>query len=426
MLDYMKHLRFVHNAQTILCLAVMYMIVSSWTSGTEVLADLDGFIQTMQRARHAVETPGDITYLVPSVRRDRERTNRDLSATLGHEVSLIVPRVLRATTSLPVESESIGRQWTALQKQQWTLKEVDITDQDFTEVREWYKLWYARWGTCVLKFKRDSSARRDRFALRRSYHAGRRSATPDFRIIVPNWRESSSVVSATIEFIAYIPVSRSHPSCRTASNLRHHGLGEDWTLSPDSARFGPYELPVRTSTIVLPQSTFDRYHYLQRVLSSIRELTPNEVREWAMRDKVSEIRERESRLFGTPVRGEDLGVVAPGAILGLHLYILFTLLSVYPKSVPKPVMNRPFPWFAAMRTTVPTLFTFVTLALCPAVAVALALWRLTAVGILVSGGCFLVMLALGTSIMWLARHVGDGSSESARQDSGSEATCDAK
>ena len=411
MLEHMKHLRFVHNAQTILCLAVTYLIYSSWTSGPEVLGDLDGFLQTMQRARRVIEEPEHITLLVPSVENARDRRSRELSAILQHEVTLIAPFVLEATTPLPAESAPIGRQWTALQEQQWTLMEIEITDQDFRDVRDWYARWYDRWGVCVLYFERDRRPRRDRFDPRSPHQTRRRSAPPEFRIMVSEWGENPNVVSAMIELIVYVPESRRHPSCRRSSNPRDYRLRDEWILSSEAERFGPYQLSVRSDTIQLPRSTFSRYHYLQTALDSIGHCAPNEVREWAMTNRTSEIREREPRLFGTLIRGEDVGVVGLGATLAVHAYMFFTLLSLRYSHDPRIATDRPFLWMGAMRTWIPTMFTFVTLALCPAVVVGVALWRLTSFGTLVSFLWFAILLTLGMFNMYMARHLGDGSTD---------------
>ena len=410
MFDHMRHLRFVHNAQTILCLAVVYLIASSWTWGTEVLRDLDGFSQTMQRARRVVEEPDEITRLVPSVRDTRDGKNRRLSETLGRRVTLIAPRVVETTTSLPVDSESIGRQWTALEAQRWRVKEIDITHKGFSDVRDWYAQWYKRWGICVFHFENDRRTDRDHFNPR-SPIRGRRFATPDFRVTVADWGTNRSVVSAMVDFVVYVPESRRHPSCRRRHSPRDYMIRDEWTLSPEVKRFGPYQLVVETKMIQLPQSTLDQYNYLRAALSLIGDLAPNEVREWAMREKVSEIRERESRLFGTHIRGEDLGFVAPGAIFALHLYILVTLFSLRSQDGPTLTIEGPLPWFAAMRTTLPSGFTFVTLALCPAVAFGFAVWRWTMLGTGVSVGLFCALLVMGIAIMCLARRLGERSAQ---------------
>lgn len=401
--EFMRHLRFVHNAQTLLSLLVVYLVLSSWTSGLEVLGDLDGFIQTSQRVRGVVDRPESLDVLVPSVREDRSRRDRDLSDRISHRVAVTSPSIVRSMTSLPPESASIGLQWTALQRQTWSLKELDTSQHDFSEVRDWLALWNDRWGYCRYVFERDRRSARSRSGSRFSYNDIRRSVTPDVRILAPDWTGESNVVLGRIEVIAYVPESRDDPSCRRLYDPWDYMRDEEWKLSIDREVFGPYAFNVQTTTIQLPPSTLGRFPHLQKELTSIRNLTPYQVRERMASDSIAELHERESRLFGTTIRGEDLGVVAPVALFSLHVYLLVTLASLRPKMAGKAEAGGVYPWLAAMRSPVPILYSLVTLALCPAAAAGLVLWRLASFGKIMASVSAFAVLGLGMLIVWLAQ-----------------------
>lgn len=400
----MRHLRFVHNAQTLLSLLVVYLVLSSWTSGTELLDDLDGFIQTTQLARGVVDRPASLELLVPSVREARDRRDRELSEKIGHRVAVTSPSIVRSMTSLPSESASIGLQWTEFQSKAWILKEVDLSQHDFFEVRDWFVRWNDRWGYCRYVFERDRRSHRDRSAPRFSYNDIRRSITPDIRILVSDLKVESNVVAGRVEAIAYLPESRNHISCRRLYNRWDYMRDEEWKLSIDRESFGPYEFEVRTQTVRIPPSTFERFPHLQNELTSIQNLTPYQVRERATMDRIAELQERESRLFGTTIRGEDLGVVAPLAILVMHLYLLITLLSVSPKMTGETQEDDFLPWLAAMKSRLAISFAWTTLALFPAAAAGLALWRLAVFGPIMAIVCSLALLMLGTVIVSLAQN----------------------
>lgn len=410
MLDLVKHLRFVHNAQTLLSLIVVYLVISSWTSGNEVLSDLDGFMQTVQVAKRVVDRPENIALLVPSVREARDRRDREVSDTIGRPVTVISPSRIRSMASLPADSASVALQWTELERHSWLLKDIDVPQQTFAAARDWYAQWYVRWGTCVRRFERDRRARRTRFEPTFSYNEVRRSIEPDLRVVVPDWSDESTVVSAMIEMTVYLPESRRYTPCRRRTPRWDYMRDEEWRVSSEREEFGPYRLEVKTETIQLPQGVFETYPHLESQLASIGELTPDEVREWAVSQRTSELRGRESRLFGTTIRGQDLGVVAPAAILALHLYIFITLLSVVPKVSRNSGNEGPLPWLATMKSLLPVAFAWITLALFPAVGAGLALWRLAALNTIASIACSFVVLCLGTLIVAIAQDLGGESS----------------
>ena len=67
MSDYLTHLRFVHNVQTIICLTIIYFVWSSWTSGTELLGELNRFLQTSALGPRSCRiAPGTLAICYPA------------------------------------------------------------------------------------------------------------------------------------------------------------------------------------------------------------------------------------------------------------------------------------------------------------------------------------------------------------------------
>lgn len=408
----MKHLRFVHNAQAILCLTVIYLVLSSWTSGPEVASDLDGFLRTTQLAKRVAEDPDNLALLVPAVHGAHAQRNREISQEIGHRVIAVAPSMVQSMTPLPADSAPIGVQWRELEKQEWSLKEIDTSQHDFTEIRRWYARWLVRWRGCMLYFRRDLRERQNSFGLRLSDDEIRRFMTPNLNLMVANWPGQADFVSATVEMRVHVPDSPRTVWCRPNAEVpapRSIGRGEEWEPTVERQSFGSYRFPVQTQTVRLPSSTFERYPYLHEALPSIGDLTPAEVREWAANHRVSEVRGREPRLLGTSIRGEDLGVVAPFAISALHLYLLITLLSMFGHKRHQAPVDDVLPWLPTMKAALPIVFTVLTLALCPAVAAGIALWRLTTTSLFVLVVWSLALFVAGVGIGALASKLGDGS-----------------
>ena len=396
MLEHLKHLRFVHNTQTIVCLTVVYFVWSSWTSGTELLSDLKGFLLTAQVTRQVVENPEHHPILAPAIRNYRTLLNRELSNAIGHRVTAVAPSKIQSVTSLPEESASIGTQWRELQGHQWILQTLGTSQESLTDVR----VWLDRWRGCQPYLERGLRAlrKRPRRDLRRRPGQGlrrysgrppssaeiRELTTPVVDLVVTGWPENSNFVSATVAVVVYVPARHRslHPCRRDAAEVPDPGnftRDDEWGLFVERKTFGSYRFVVRIDTIRLPPSTFDRYPYLEQALNTIGEFTPSEALDWAKKQQVARIRGQDPRFFGTNIRGEHLGYVGPVVIFLLHVYLLITLHSLlgYVQRESRPPGSPT--WLATMKLTWPRLFSFLTLAGCPTVAVGLALWRLTGI-----------------------------------------------
>ena len=78
MYECFTHLRLVHNAQTLISLIFLYLIVTSWNSATELYGDLTRFGDVVTEVRQAVERPGRLDGLVLEMPDHKALLNRDL------------------------------------------------------------------------------------------------------------------------------------------------------------------------------------------------------------------------------------------------------------------------------------------------------------------------------------------------------------
>ena len=364
-----------------------------------------------QVTRQVVENPEHHPILAPAIRNYRTLLNRELFDTIGHRVMAIAPSRIQSVTSLLEESAPIGTQWQELQGHQWILQTLGTSQESLTDVR----VWLDRWRRCQRYLERGLRALQERpgLDLQRPPSSAeiRELTTPVVDLVVTDWPENSNFVSAAVEVAVYVPARHRslHPCRRDAAEIPDPGdftRDDEWGLFVERKTFGSYRFVVRTDTIRLPPSTFDRYPFLEQALNTIGEFTPSEALNWAEKQQVARIRGQDPRFFGTNIRGEHLGYVGPVVIFVLHVYLLITLHSLlsYVQRESRPA--GPPTWLATMKRTWPRLFSFLTLAGCPTVAVGLALWRLTRIHPMGLVLLPFLLFVLGIWIVVLAERLG--------------------
>ena len=411
----MRHLRFVHNTQTVLSLSVIYLVASSWTIGPEVGNDLDAFLRTAQLVRGAINNPGNVAALVQEVRSDRAKRRRDVVRAIGHRTTVVLPAHADTATSLPNDDAPIIEQWRAIKEHHWTVRELAVSHQVFADVRSWYSDWYRQWEPCIAHFVQDLEEVWDGSGGPLSGEEIRAYTTPKLTLVVEEWDPGEPFVDVTLEMAVHIPNTPSTVWCQPDAFSNRTPNARVWQPEVQEQAFGIHEFPVEERSVSVPSSTFDRFPYLQGVLPAIGTLTPSEVRQWIENLTVSEIRGRVPRLMGTNVRNQDFGLVALTAITALHLYLLTTLSAVRRRTALASQEQDRVPWLASVRSVLPILFSVVTLVLCPVAATGLALWRLTSVPTFYVISWSGLLLGLGIAITAWALHLGpNGESERRR------------
>ena len=396
MSDYLTHLRFVHNVQTIICLTIIYFVWSSWTSGTELLGELNRFLQTSELVREAVESRRGPSYLLPGRRTNRNSIRNEIFNMTGLLLSVNAPATVRSLTTMPDESAPIGVQWEALHEQEWLRQWVGTERDSLTDVGRWLN---ERWSPCSqhLRLALDRQQRDPRRLERLRRRDPRaelprdsrltgseinRITTPEIYLTVAGWLDSADTITALVEVVVLVPQSFGFVhSCRGAPNnvpdageFTEH---DEWELFAERKSFGYSQFPKESEVVRLPESTFDGYFHLERELDAIAEFTPTAALEWALDQQVAGIQDRQPRFFGTTIRGEHLGYVGPWATLLLQLYLLINLWALMIQVQKGSHVPDVVPWLPAIKKPLPIIFSSITLAVLPSVAAGLALWRLT-------------------------------------------------
>ena len=204
MSHYLTHLRFVHNVQTIICLTIIYLVWSSWNSGTELLGELNRFLRTTELAREVVGSPERISYLIPDIPSSRNSLRAEIEKMTGLSVSVNAPSMARSLTNLPNESAPIGVQWEQLQTQEWLRTTLGPSGDSLRDVGAWLN---DRWRPCLRYLETTlRRARRDPRASRRlASREAARLMTPEVYFTVADWPESADTVSALVEVIVHLP-----------------------------------------------------------------------------------------------------------------------------------------------------------------------------------------------------------------------------
>ena len=372
MYEYLTHMRLVHNAQALISVMVLYLVWTGWNPATELRGDLERFGGVVRNADHAVERPDNLGDLVPETPDHKTSLHRDLRAALGR-IYIVDPHSLpiELLTSFPKESTPVRVLWLELQNQRWRVPDRLTVPKD---VLEDMRTWLDDWRRCYRALERHLN-RINQIPLNRRNET-QRYTTPTLRIAVFPGRWSPDVVSVIFQIAVYSPGLRSH-RCRGDNEADFYERDRDLEVTREYKRFGPFDLRVQSTVVSLPASLFDGYRHLERDLGEIGELTVEEALTWAAEQQWAGFRERDLRLVGLRVTGEDLGVIAPFAVVTLHIYMLVMLLSL--NSQKGTHVDGPIPWLVAAPSTLALVWSASTLALLPATASGVALWRLTTV-----------------------------------------------
>ena len=288
MSDFVSHLRFVHNTQTILSMVIIYLIVSTWTFGTELRRDLYGFLRTIEVARTVIEVPERLADLGTEMPNHDAALRDELMSAIGHAVLTVAPLRIWPVTSLPNESSPVGTQWQGLQNQEWIVETLGHLEDDLTEVR----MWLDERQPDLVRLRRDLQPNRRRPREQLSTQDIRRLTTPIVLPSIVDWPVDASSGFAVVELEAYVPIRlrsirRGRCEDGDATGIAdRRGLREIWRqyveigITMDCRTFGPYRFVIQTDTVRLLPSTFDEYPYLSGELEAIADLTPNDALAW--------------------------------------------------------------------------------------------------------------------------------------------------
>ena len=146
MYEYLTHMRLVHNAQTLISLMIIYLVLSGWNSATELHRDLARFVEMVRKAGQTVERPENLDDLVPEIPDYRTTLYRELYDALGRVVIVYRDSLpIQLLTHFPEESAPIHIQWQELQNQQWRVPTRLAAPKD---VLEDVRVWLERWRRC--------------------------------------------------------------------------------------------------------------------------------------------------------------------------------------------------------------------------------------------------------------------------------------
>ena len=365
MYEYFTHLRMVHNAQTLISLMAVYLI---WASpATELYGDLAAFRDVVTKAGQAVERSGNLDDLAVEMPDHKASLHRDLRTALG-AVYIVDSHSLpvEMLTSFPDQSVPLRVLWQELQNQRWRVPDrLTVPRNVLGDMRAWLD----EWRRCYPALTRhlDGTGRDGR-------DEARRYTIPTLRIAVSPERRRAEVVSVILQLAVYSPAVQRH-YCRGDSRADFYERDFDLQVTREYKRFGPLYLWVQRTGVSLPASLFDRYQHLKRALGDLGNRTLEEALAWADEQQRAEVRERELRLVGARLTGEDLGFIVPFAVIALHVYMLVMLRSLNFGNGTH--LGDPIPWLVAVPSPLAFVSSLLTLMLLPAGASGLALWRLT-------------------------------------------------
>ncbi len=389
MYEYFTHMRLVHNAQTLICLIALYLIWLGWSPATELYGDLVAFGDMARKASQAVDRPSNLDDLTPDMPDHKAALHRQLRTALG-PVYIVDPHSLPIELLTPfpqASSVSVPILWQELQNQRWRVPErLTVPRNVLDEMR----VWLDEWHRC------KSALAQQLYALPGPTRVDpSRYTTPTVRVAIFAGRRRSDVVSVTFQIAVYSPGLRRH-YCRGDSRADFYDRDSELRVTREYKRFGPLYLRVQSRGLSLPVSLFDRYRYLKVNLSQIGERTLEEALAWAAEQQGATIRQRDLRFVGTRFTGEDLGIVLPFVVMTLHVYMLVMLHTL--NSGDRGQFDGPIPWLVATPSTLALVSSVFTLALLPAGASGLALWRLTTRSGLVAFVWALIQVVIAVAI----------------------------
>lgn len=406
----MRHLRFVHNTQTILSAAVLYLVYSTWTSGPELRQELEDFLQLVEYAKVYVERRDPLTSLVPEMPNHNAALASEVNRATGHSVWALAPFRIRSVRPLPEKSAPVGAQWRALQDQQWTVQTLGNPEHGWTEVRAWLDERRSNLARALRGGARGRLPRLKKRKVKRIQDRVRHQL-PIVRLSVTDWPAEAKFVAANVQIVAYVAMTEKLFS-EGAENITSPAEYRDLHLAFESrvviARktFGPFQFVSRTNKVQLPSSAFDRYPHLQQKINVIKDLTPTEALAWAADQQVAGIREREPELLGISTRGEDLGRIGPIVLLSLFVYLLLMLRDPRISVEKQSYDPRLLPWLAARSDWFAKIYSSITLIILPAGAVFLLLWRFTTTSWLIRITAVAIVVAIGIAVFCSGMRLG--------------------
>ena len=402
MSDYANHLRFVHNSQTVLSLTIIFLIGSTWTPGTELLQDLNGFFQTIQIARSVDETPERLAELVPAVRYRHLALSANVSTAIGHRLRAVAPMHVQSLTPVPDASSPVGVQWDALQELQWRLQKLRGPTDDLADVREWID------GRQRARshLRRDLASSRNRIRHNFSRQDIERLMTPVVYLTPSNWpiRTETNVIPVDLE--VYLPIPRRYFRGQRADGAivrRFRDIRKDFSLDIviEWEQFGTFEFLIEAETIGLPEDQRTEFPELNRQISALRDYNASDAISWAENLQVVKISDRDQRFLGAEV-GEHWGAVAPISMILLQIYLLtmlHNLLILISRDHDRRDFSLPA-WSAMMNSWSARAYTVLTLVLLPSFAACLPVWRFTQLGLT---GCLAVAAVVAGMGVWVDR-----------------------
>ena len=261
-----------------------------------------------------------------------------------------------------------------------------------TDILDEMKDWIDEWRVCetaVFRYLAALQVDPDRYTR------------PTVRVEVIELRQPLDAVLVNFEVRVYSPSSGvPGRSCRGDSRADSYERDRTTRLTRESKSFGPLHLVLDSAQVSLPPNLFDRYPWLSANLAVIGQQTLSEALASTAGQQRSAVRERDFRLVGASFTGADLGAIVPLALVALQLYMLVMLLTFGSRRTA--VSDEMIPWLGASSSPLAVGWSLATLVILPAVATALAIWRLTVASRGTSLALAIVPLALGLVVYAVA------------------------
>jgi hypothetical protein len=366
--EYLQHVRLIHFSLIIACATILYLVVSSWSGGDELVADLRDYSSFLDTVRETQRDPTRLRDILPDWGKTLGLPLEQLiQSDVGKTVSLdestkAIFRVVPPQPSLPSgDFQSLEQSRAALEDMKWIVQSIGSLNADLTDIKQWLSTADA-------------------------------ADTSSIKITVKSWptQGQPSLCDLEAEIVKYV-YHRDPES----------GI-ETWAETPSHRKMADVEWVSEYRSLSFPPEWFSqRFPWLDAHWDKVRMLPYDRALKWANDERTQGLRSSKPNLFGIEVRGETIGYVAPISIGCLLLYLLSFLkqLDVFVagnlNTSDLVTLQGLSPWIGTMTNRSAEIVTRTSLTLGPLLSVSLPLWRLLGLDLSwsVLGG--FVALALG-------------------------------
>lgn len=401
----LEHIRLIHFTLLLACGTIIYLVLSSWTPANELVLDLKGYVNLLNKVGKTYENDEVLAEILP----DWEAVGvapaqRALSERLGMRVVLhdqsrkLLKIVSKEPAAFPDTFESLGDARNALEKVRWKFIVVGDMRDDAADVRQW------------LRETTENG--------KSPNHNGWRE--PLILLNVKGWPFNAE--ANRMEALAEVEVRLVEDLViRTGSAA---GSSAMYTFRTHSKSFGDRVLAADEHSKSLPAPWLSqRFPWLTKHWDSVKALPHERALAWAEDQRVEGLRSRNPSLFGIEIKGEHLAYIGPFIVVAGLLYLLSFLVQLErylsrggrDEQAGAPALS---PWIGSMTNAWAQVVTRVTLTAGPFMAVWLPLWRLLGLHWLLSALLGLAPARVGYKSAKLSRGIAYALEGAGEPDSG--------